>query len=149
MSNPWQQGIYWKNFPIIEDNLGFLEDDIKKTNLATKTYPFILFTGIQEINFLYLLQQEEVIEELRKTHLHIYLYEPVSYYLTEPGVFNHGYYSEFHDNLNGHAFCGELDSIQDFTLKTGIQCIVHMCDYGFREIYKKKYPLVDLVCEDI
>jgi len=149
-SNPWQQGLYWNNFPVEpRKNLGFLEENIKDTNLATKTYPYIIFTGIHEINFIQLLQNDELIESLRKSGLHIFLYEPVSYYLKEPGVFNHGYYSEFHTKHDGHAMCGEMDSIQDFTLKTGINCIVHSCDYRFKEVYGKKYPLVNVVTEDI
>lgn len=148
--NPWEQGLYWNNFPVKpKKHFGFLKDDIKRTNIATKTYPYLIYTGIKEINFLWIYQNEELLQGLKKTGLHIFLYEPVSYYLKDPTEFNHGYYSEIPNGSEPHAMCGELDSIQDFMMRTGIVCTVHTCDYKFNYYYQKKYPLLNIVTEDV
>ena len=148
--NPWEQGFFWNNFPTKpKKNLHFTAEYASETHLRNRKEPYILYTGIQELPFYLIENNAELIDGLRKKgKLHIYLLEPVSYYFT-PGEYNHGYYSEFHQQYNSDARCGEIDSISQFAKKTGIKICVHVCDYKFQEFYAKHYPELEIVCDDL
>lgn len=150
LDNPWEQGFFWNNFPTKpKENLKFTKEYSQLTHLRGKKYPYILFTGIQELPFEHITSNKPLLQGLKKKgFLHIYLLEPVSYF-SNPGEYNHGYYSEFHHSHNPNATCSEIESIDKFSRETGIRVTVHMCDYKFKYYYQKQYPNLEFVCDDL
>jgi hypothetical protein len=148
--NTWEQGFFWNNFPTKpKKNLHFTSDYAIDTVLSSMTYPYILYTGIHSLPFRLIEKDSNIISGLKKIGiLHIYLLEPVSYYV-EPINYNHGYYSEFHDSKNKLARCTEIESISEFAKRHNIKIIVHTCDYKFKEYYQKYYPQLDIICDDL
>lgn len=148
IENPWQQGIYWRNFPIKpKHSLDFLEKHINRIRLNKKKYPFIIFTGIGRINFNFIYNNPQLLEFFKKNSLHLYLFEPVSYYFKDQ-EHTHSYYSEFHNSQNSLAYNSEFDSIDEFAADTGIKIFVHHCDYNFNSLYRKRYKNIIAICDD-
>lgn len=148
--NTWEQGLFWGNFPSKpKKNLHFTAEYAVDTVLKSATYPYILYTGIQELPFRLIERDEKLLKSLKKVgSLHIYLLEPVSYYY-EGTNYNHGYYSEFHHSKNKKAKCSEIESIARFADNHNLKIVVHTCDYRFKQYYQKQYPQLDIVCDDL
>lgn len=150
MTNPFEQGLFWNNLPIKKiKRLGFLEEQITHGILFIKEYPYLIYTGTQRICFDILLENQKLIRKLKKCkELHIYLFEPISFFIKGEN-YNLGYYSEFHNSLNQEVGSEELDSISEFVNKTGINVVCHTCDYGIKKYVQDKYQNFKIICDDI
>ena len=149
----FEQDLYWHNmpskrFPSRLINFNYL---IKTPFFKRFSNPFLLYTGTNELNFRDFKRDTKNISKLRKKSPHIFLYEPVSYYLTTEKDYSLGYYSEFHNkhNNSGNIRAAELDSIQEFSKEFGVRFTVNTCDYGLNTILGHLYPEMNIVCRDI
>lgn len=132
------QGLFWKNFNVEPDNLGFIGHQMELNYRFLKDLrdPFFVFTGVGDINFPFVPDDDFT----------IYLYEPLTFYV--PGIKpNMGFYHEptldQYDSLRSL----ELDSIEKIQLNQNIT--VKCCDYKVAEHLGKRYPTLNLECDDI
>lgn len=145
----FQAGLFWANLPEpYSTNLGFLKDIIQRRNLINIETPYFIFTGMEYINLEQFKSKLDIMQVLRKQPVHFYLYEPVIYNI-EDQPYNLGYYSEFHNSDNSKLRAVELDKLVKFTKETGVQFIVHVCDYNLKKIYKKRYKDLTIIVDDI
>ena len=147
-SSHFTQGIFWNNFPVgKQEHLGQFEEEIKKTDLCKVDTPYIIFTGTTYIDFTFLIENQKLVEELRKTGLDIYLYEPVSLYV-EGQEHTHDYYSEFHHKNNNSIRASELDCVEELVVRTKIPVTVYTCDYHPDELLQSVYTNFKVLCDD-
>lgn len=142
------QGVFWNNFPCKNSkHLRMFDQQVRKTSLRKKQYPYIIFTGTTNIDFKFIINDPVLTADLKqKQALHIYLYEPTSLYVNDG--FTQHYYSEFHNKHNENARASELDDIRDLVKKTGLEVIVHTCDYTRTGVLQSYYPEFEVVCDD-
>lgn len=140
-----RQGLYWKNLPESKrrkpDNLNFLK---KIAAVSYITDPCFIFTGTGSIKFPELSHKD--VNRL-SGKIKIFLYEAQSFYVGNS--MNRGYFSEFKSDIDPLTIRSlELDSIEEFSIKTGLQITVYLCEYNIDSI-KKSYPTLDLKCFDL
>lgn len=141
----FKQGLFWKNLPRNKkrkhDNIDFL---IRNSIISSIKDPCFIFTGTGSINFPELLKKDF---KRLNGEIKVFLYEPQSFYIED--FLNCGYYSEFNHNIDIDKIRSlELDSIEIFSKKTGLNITVYLCDYNIDSL-KKNYPLLDLKTFDI
>lgn len=147
------QDLFWHNMPSkrFSSKLGNFNGLTKTTFLKDVSDPFLIYTGTNNINFKNFRKDRKCISKLRKVNPHIFLFEPVSYYLSDEDDYSLGYYSEFHNkhNISGNIRAAELDSIQEFSREFGITFTVNSCDYGLNTLLGELYPELNILCRDL
>lgn len=134
----YRQGLFWKNFDVEPNNLGFIGHQIEINYRFLKDLrdPFFVFTGVGDINFPFIPDDDFT----------IYLYEPLTFYV--PGIKpNMGFYHEPTPDQYDILRALELDSIEKIQLNQNIT--VKCCDYKVAEHLGKRYPTLNLECDDI
>lgn len=145
---PFKQDLYWCNLPAERDKNN--ASVIRNTFLSKCTDPFIVFTGTNTLDFNRLLKNKIFCKKIKKRHLQIFLYEPISYYFVGE-KYNLGFYSEFHHkfNHNENLRAEELDWIQKFAEKLDKKITVNLCDWRIPDLFKSHYPHLILQTKDI
>lgn len=147
--NPFQAGLFWGNLtkPYYTD-LGFLKEAINQFKVKLPKTPYFIFTGMNHIDLEWIKQDQNLLEHLSKHPVHFYLYEPVVYNI-ESLPYNLSYYAEFHSSKNEYLHAVELDILEKFKTETGLNIIVHTCDYNINKFFKKRYKNLTLLVDDI
>lgn len=151
VNNDFRKGLYWGNFPTKPvNNLGFFEEEMHKMFIKNVTYPYVIFTDHNRIDFRDITDNIKTVKKLRKGNetLHVFLFEPICHYINNKQYTN-SYFSEFDNTLNDVVRSEELDSIVKFQEDTGIKVRVHTCDYGVVSFFKDRYPTLNLTCDDL
>jgi hypothetical protein len=141
----FKQGLFWKNLPESKkrksDNLDFLK---RLGAVSFIKYPCFIFTGTGNINFPEFSKKD--IKRLGGS-IKVFLYEPQSFYINNH--LNRGYYSEFKSDVDTNKIRSlELDSIENFSKKSGLKITVFLCEYNFDSL-KNNYPSLDLKTFDL
>jgi hypothetical protein len=160
----FKQGLFWhivsESFNSrVSINLDFLTHALKITHLNSdytdkdNLKSFIVYTGTSSIDFSELnkIMSSEVVSDLNKNGVDIYLYEPMSLHSVKHSPkYNRGFFSEFATgDSNADLRASELDTIQEFINRhqlTNVQ--INTCDYNV-EILNDAYPTLNLCCRDI
>lgn len=134
----YRQGLFWRNFESVDDNYGFIGYYLEESYRFLKDVrdPHFVFTGVGDIQFPF---QPD-------TDFTIYLYEPLTFYI--PGKEkNMGFYHEPCPEEYDSLMAIELDSILD--VQDNNKITVKCCDYDVAKYFGKKYPTLNLECDDI
>jgi hypothetical protein len=144
--NVFHQALVWGNIPHLSDNRAYLAEVIHECFLSKFKHPYILYTfngRIKELEDFVLTEKQ--LEILKDQTLHIFLYEPISFFTDK---FNRGFYSEFPSDLNINQLCAhELDSIEIFAKKYNLNIVVCTCEYEIEKL-QNRYKDFKLVCFD-
>lgn len=144
--NVFHQALVWGNIPFLKDNSAYLKGIIRESFLSKFKHPYILYTfngRIRELEEFVL--SEKQLSVLKDQTLHIFLYEPISFFTDS---FNRGFYSEFPSNLDINKLQSyELDSIEVFAKKYNLNIVVCTCEYEI-QLLQPRYKHFKLVCFD-
>jgi len=149
----FKQDLYWKNLPskIIPSKRPptAFYGLFRNTFLKHFKLPYFLYTGTNDIDFEFLSKDPKLHKKLSKREVHIFLYEPVSFYFKQKN-YNLGYYTEFHSNKNTstNLRAEELDYINELGGKINGITLNH-CDYGLGSLLGHSYPNINFLCRDI
>lgn len=147
--NPFVASLFWNNLPRpYGTNLGFLESSIRRYRAIKIKTPYFIFTGMDKINLEWVINDVDLVTELKKNPIHFYLFEPVIFNIKND-PYNLTYYSEFINSKNKKLHAVELDYLEEFAKKINANVIVHTCDYNINRYFRKKYKHLNLMVDDL
>jgi hypothetical protein len=143
--------LHWMNFPDIAVKETTLDKTIQHIFNLTglpKNTPTFIYLGNRNIVGLEQLVHTKKIEK----DIHIFLYEPLCYYIKDR-LHTAGFYTEFkHDTDINIIRAEELDSIREYAIKNNIskeKIIVHTCEYQIEQYIPYYNDSMTLICDDI
>jgi uncharacterized protein YeeX (DUF496 family) len=144
--NVFHQVLVWGNIPFLQDNPAYLGEVIHECFLKKFKHPYILYTfngRIRELEEFVLTEKQLAV--LKNQTLHIFLYEPISFFTDS---YNRGFYSEFPSDLDAKSLRAyELESIEIFAKKYNLNIVVCTCEYEI-QLLQPQYKHFKLVCFD-